>query len=100
MEKAEFTERHLDVIRRFVNSEEFLDIKDAFVSHTPERGMDGRDGDSDSKNLGKLLGSRYVFNELKRLSKGSAPKASNNINSRVRGRAPMVESSQDPDLQD
>ena len=56
MEKTEFTDRHLDTIRRFALSEEFADIKDAFVSHTPERGTDGRDGDSDAKNLGKLLG--------------------------------------------
>lgn len=94
MEKAEFSDRHFDVIRRFVNSEEFLEIKDAFIAHTPEKGSDGREGDSDSKSLGKLLGTRYVFNELKRLSKQSPLAAKKQTNNPSRQRAGI-----DPDLE-
>ena len=97
MEKTEFTDRHFDVIRRFVNAPEFQDIKDSFTDHTPERGADGREGDSDSKNLGKLLGTRYVFNEMKRLAK-TLPKAAvtrNNNNSRQQQQRAEV----DPDLE-
>lgn len=69
MEIKQFTSKQLDVIRRFVKSEEFIEIKDAFIAHTPERGAEGREGDSDSKLLGKFLGTRYVFNELERLAR-------------------------------
>jgi hypothetical protein len=68
MELKHLTNKHLDVIRRFVNSEEFADIKDAFIAHTPERGGEGRVEDSDSKNLGKFLGTRYVLNTLEQLA--------------------------------
>lgn len=69
MTRPELTDRQKAVIRQFVHNDEFLAIKDWFVSYTPERGAEGRAEDSDAKNLGKLLGTRYVFNELTTLAK-------------------------------
>lgn len=85
---------HLTAIRKFVSSDEFLEIKDAFIAHTPEGGAEGRPGESDAKNLGKLLGTRYVFNKLETLArKTNKPDNGKTI---TRGR---VDSGVDPDLE-
>lgn len=60
---------HMDVIRKFVAHPLYLEIKDSFVSHTPEGGGDGNRDENAEKNLGKFLGTRYVFNKLEDLAK-------------------------------
>lgn len=59
------------LIREFVmrDYESFLQIKDAFVAHTPQG-----ETDTDSKNFGKLLATIFVFNELEKLAKEPKPK--------------------------
>lgn len=61
--------KHIEAIRRFVLSEVFLEIKDAFLAHTPEGSPDGNREESAAKNLGKLLGTRYAFNTLEKLAR-------------------------------
>lgn len=69
MEISTLSQRHLDAIRKFVATDEFIEIKDAFISHTPEGGSDGNRTDDPAKNLGKFLGTRYVFNKMEEISR-------------------------------
>lgn len=92
MKKENFSHQQLDAIKRFVANPEYLEIKDAFVSHTPEGGNDGNRSDTEAKNLGKFLGTRYVFNELEILAR-SAPKQPENK------RSQRSTTGHDPDLE-
>lgn len=74
MNTSELSDAHLNAIRAFVNGKLYLEIKDAFISHTPEGSPDGQRTGEDSKNLGKLLGTRYVFNQLEKLARTSNEK--------------------------
>lgn len=69
MKIDELKPEHLATIRKFVNSEEFLEIKDAFVSHTPQGGTDGNRNDDPAKLLGMFLGTRFPFNKMEELSR-------------------------------
>lgn len=83
---------HVEAIRKFVRSELFLEIKDAFVSHTPEGSPDGNRIDDSAKNLGKFLATRYVFNEMERIATQLPVQENNN---KKKGRSGGV----DPDLE-
>lgn len=62
---------HCQHIREFVTNPLFLEIKDAFVSHTPEALREGEDGDS--KMFGKLIGTRYVLNTFENIARVTPP---------------------------
>lgn len=70
-------------IQSIVNDKRFPALKDSFVSHTPAAG-------SPDQALGKLLGTRYVFNELEKIAKPKPKKET---------KTPVTHG-KDPDLED
>lgn len=68
-----------EYVAKFVNDPRFLLVKDAFVAHTPETGVEP---------FGKSLGTRYVFNELERIA------TSTPVEPKTKGTG----TTQDPDL--
>jgi hypothetical protein len=66
VEELKADEALVKAIKKFVSTPDFLEIKDAFVSHTPEAAANETNV---SFNFGKLIGTRYVFNEFERIAK-------------------------------
>jgi hypothetical protein len=76
----------------FVRHPLFLTVKDSFVAHTPGgEAKNDRPGDPTSIEVahGKFLGTRFVFNEMERITK--APPVD-------RTRKPQQVHGKDPDL--
>jgi len=80
----------VEYIRKFVQDPRFMDVKDAFVAHSPERA----DTETTVSILfGKGLGTRYVFNSMEEISRTPPPTPTSK--DKTPGKKP---SGQDPDL--
>jgi len=64
-----------DFVKGIVLSKEFLRLKDAFVSHTPGGEKESLNGDTAAIQVahGKVLGTRYVFNQLETIARQQPP---------------------------
>lgn len=78
-------------IEKFVKNPLYLELKDAFVSHTPT----GTETEPSSLKLnhGKYLGTRHVFNKMEDISRQPKEESNNK-----KGTVPS--GSRDPDLEE
>lgn len=74
-------------IKSFVEDKRFLEVKDAFVAHSPS-GNDTEGGIAIAH--GKNLGTRYVFNEMEKIAK-TPPKKPTIQNTGAKGKDPDLE---------